>query len=87
MVFVTLHRQRPAVESAIDNQEHRGLDWVHAFGADAFGRVVALSIFNIRRTGPLPRRVTGSSGQSVIPGPPNGGNGDLCPNTGNGSQI
>ena len=58
--FVAMRRQHPAIESAINNLEHRGLDRVRAFGADGFARVVALSIvaFNIHRIGLLLRRKT-----------------------------
>ena len=57
-VFIAMRRQHPAVESAINNLEHRGLDRVRAFGADGFARVVALSIvaFNIHRIGLLLRK-------------------------------
>ncbi len=56
--FVAMRRQQPAVESAINNLEHLGLDRVRAFGADGFARVVALSIvaFNIHRIALLLRR-------------------------------
>ena len=88
-VFVAMRRQHPAIESAINNLEHRGLDRVRAFRPDGFARVVALSIvaFNTHRIGLLLRRLTVPSRQSVIPGPPKGGNGDLCPNAGDGNQI
>ena len=58
--FVAMRRQHPAIESAINNLEHRGLDRVRAFGADGFARVVALSVvaFNIHRIGLLLRRKT-----------------------------
>ena len=58
--FAAMRRQHPAIESAINNLEHRGLDRVRAFGADGFARVVALSIvaFNIHRIGLLLRRKT-----------------------------
>ena len=58
--FVAMRRQHPAIESAINNLEHRGLDRVRAFGADGFARVVALSIvaFNTHRIGLLLRRKT-----------------------------
>ena len=36
-VFVAMRRQHPAIESVINNLEHRGLDRVRAFGADGFG--------------------------------------------------
>lgn len=58
--FVAMRRQHPAVESAINNLEHRGLDRVRAHGAEGFDRVVALSVvaFNIHRIGLLLRRKT-----------------------------
>ena len=57
-VFAAMRRQHPAVESAINNLEHRGLDRVRASGAGGFARVVALSIvaFNIHRIELLLRR-------------------------------
>ena len=56
--FVAARRQHPAVESAIHNLEHRGLDRVRAYGADGFARVVALSVLalNFHRLGLLLRR-------------------------------
>ncbi len=56
--FVEARRQHPAVESAIHNLEHRGLDRVRAYGADGFARAVALSVlaFNLHRLGLLLRR-------------------------------
>ena len=56
--FVAMRRQHPAVESAINNLEHRGLDRVLAYGAEGFARVVALSVvaLNIHRIGLLLRR-------------------------------
>ena len=56
--FVEARRQHPAVESAIHNLEHRGLDRVRAYGADGFARVVALSVLalNLHRLGLLLRR-------------------------------
>ena len=57
-VFVAMRGQHPAVESAINNFEHRGLDRVLAHGATGFARLVALSVvaLNIRRIGLLLRR-------------------------------
>ena len=57
-VFVAMRRQHPAIESAINNLEHRSFDWVRVLRADGFARVVALSIvaFNIHRVGLLLRR-------------------------------
>ena len=56
--FVAMRRQHPAVESAINNLEHRGLDRVLSYGADGFARAVALSVvaFNLHRIGLLLRR-------------------------------
>lgn len=56
--FVAMRRKHPAVESAINNLEHRGLDRVRAHGAGGFERVVGLSVlaFNIHRLGLLIRR-------------------------------
>ena len=56
--FVAMRRQHPAVESAINNLEHRGLDRVLAYGTEGFSRVVALSVvaLNIHRIGLLLRR-------------------------------
>ena len=56
--FVAMRRQHPAVESAINNLGHRGLDRVLAYGVDGFARVVALSVvaFNLHRIGLLLRR-------------------------------
>ncbi len=56
--FVAMRRKHSAVESAINNLEHRGLDRVRARGADGFARTVSLSIaaFNIHRIGLLLRR-------------------------------
>ena len=58
--FVAMRGQHPAVESAINNLEHRGLDRVKAHGAKGFERVVALSVvaFNFHRVGLLLRRKT-----------------------------
>ena len=39
-----MRRQHPAVESAIDNLEHRGLDRVRSKGSERFARTVALSV-------------------------------------------
>ena len=56
--FVALRRKHPAVESAINALEHRGLDRVRDHGAGGFERVVGLSVlaFNIHRLGLLIRR-------------------------------
>ena len=55
---MAMRAQHPAVESAINNLEHRGLDRVLAHGAKGFARVVALSVvaLNIHRIGLLLRR-------------------------------
>ena len=57
-IFTAMRRKHPAVESAINNLEHRGLDRVQAHGADGFARVVALSVvaMNVHRIGLLLRR-------------------------------
>ena len=56
--FAAMRRQHPAVESAINNLEHRGLDRVRAHGTEGFARVVALSMaaLNVHRIGLLLRR-------------------------------
>ena len=56
--FAAMRRKHPAVESAINNLEHRCLDRVRAHGASGFDRVVALSVvaLNIHRIGLLLRR-------------------------------
>ena len=56
--FAAARRQHPAVESATDALEHRGLDRVRAHGADGFERTVALSVLaaNLHRLGRLLRR-------------------------------
>ena len=56
--FAAMRRQHPAVESAINNLGHRGLDRVLACGAEGFARVVALSVvaLNVHRIGLLLRR-------------------------------
>ncbi|MCY4356563.1 MAG: ISNCY family transposase, partial [Gammaproteobacteria bacterium] len=42
--FVEARRQHPAVESAINALDHRGLDRVRTHGALGFARTVALSV-------------------------------------------
>ena len=42
--FVAARRAHPAIESAINGLEHRGLDRVRSHGADGFARTVALSV-------------------------------------------
>jgi len=56
--FAAMRRRHPAVESAINNLEHRGLDRVRARGAEGFARTVALSVvaLNVHRIGLLLRR-------------------------------
>ena len=53
--FAAMRRQHPAVESAINNLEHRGLDRVLAQGPGGFARVVALSVaaMSVHRIGLL----------------------------------
>ena len=52
---VAARRQHPAVESAINNLEHRGLERIRSHGADGFERTVALSVLaaNLHRIGLL----------------------------------
>ena len=56
--FQAARRQHPAVESAINPLEQRGLDRVRTHGAEGFARTVALSIlaFNVHRLGLILRR-------------------------------
>ena len=57
--FAGARRQHPAVESAINALEHRGLDRVRNRGAEGFARAVALSVpaANLHRLGrPLRQR-------------------------------
>lgn len=51
--FVSARRAHPAVESAINALEHRGLDRVRSRGAEGFKRTVALSVLagNLHRLG------------------------------------
>ncbi len=53
--FVAMRRQHPAVESAINNLEHRGLDGILSYSADSFERVTVLAVVacNIHRIGLL----------------------------------
>ena len=55
--FALARQQRPAVESAINNLEQRGLDRVRTHGKAGFARTVALSILaaNVLRVGFLIR--------------------------------
>jgi len=55
--FAAMRRKHPAVESAINNLEHRGLDRVRARGPEGFARTVALSVvaLNVHRIGLLLR--------------------------------
>ena len=56
--FAAARRQHPAVESAINALEHRGLDRVRNRGADGFALAVALSVLaaNLHRLGRLLRQ-------------------------------
>ena len=51
--FAAMRRQHPAVESAINSLEHRGLDRVRTHGIEGFARMVALSVLagNLHRLG------------------------------------
>ena len=55
--FPAMHRQHPAVESAINNLEQRGLGHVRAKGSDGFVQTAALSVvaLNLHRVGRLLR--------------------------------
>ena len=57
--FVAARRAHPAVESAINGLEHRGLDRVRSHGADGFERTVALSVLaaNLHRLGLMLQRL------------------------------
>ena len=56
--FATMRRQHPAVESAINNLEHRGLDRVQSKGRKGFARRVALAVvaLNVHRLGRVLRQ-------------------------------
>ena len=56
--FAAMRRQHPAVESAINALEHRGLDRVRTHGTEGFARMVALSVLagNLHRLGRLLRQ-------------------------------
>ena len=56
--FVAMRRQHPAVESAINNLEHRGLDRVRSKGRKGFARAVALAVvaLNVHRLGRVLRQ-------------------------------
>ena len=58
--FVAMRRQHPAVESAINNLEHRGLDRVRSKGRKGFARTVALAVvaLNVHRLGCVLRQQT-----------------------------
>ena len=53
-----MRRQHPAVESAINNLEHRGIDCVQSKGSEEFARTVALAVvsLNAHRLGRLLRQ-------------------------------
>ena len=56
--FAAMRRQHPAVESAINNLEHRGLDRVRSKGRKGFARSVALAVvaLNVHRLGRVLRQ-------------------------------
>ena len=56
--FAAMRRQHPAVESAINNLEHRGLDRVRSKGREGFTRTVALAVvaLNVHRLGRVLRQ-------------------------------
>ena len=53
-----MRRQHPAVESAINNLEHRGLDRVRSKGPKGFARTVVLAVvaLNVHRLGRVLRQ-------------------------------
>lgn len=57
--FAAARRVHPAIESAINGLEHRGLDRVRSRGRDGFERTVALSVLaaNLHRLGRLLRQL------------------------------
>ena len=56
--FAAMRRQHPAVEPAINNLEHRGLDRVRSKGRKGFARSVALAVvaLNVHRLGRVLRQ-------------------------------
>ncbi len=56
--FVAARRQHPAIESAINNLEHRGLNRVRMHGKEGFACSVALSVVaaNVHRLGLILRK-------------------------------
>ena len=56
--FAAMRRQHPAVESAINNLEHRGLDRVRSKGRKGFAQSVALAVvaLNVHRLGRVMRQ-------------------------------
>ena len=56
--FAAMRRQHPAVESAINNLEYRGLDHVRSKGRKRFARTVALAVvaLNMHRLGRVLRQ-------------------------------
>ena len=56
--FAAMRRQHLAVESAINNLEHRGLDRVRSKGREGFARTVALAVvaLNVHRLGRVLRQ-------------------------------
>ena len=56
--FVAMRRQHSAVESAVNNLEHRGLDRVRSKGREGFARTVALAVvaLNVHRLGRVLRQ-------------------------------
>ena len=57
-IFADMRRQHPAVDSAINNLEHRGLDRVRSKGREGFARSVALAVvaLNVLRLGRVLRQ-------------------------------
>ena len=67
-----MRRQHPAVESAINSLEHRGLDRVRTHGTEGFARMVALSVLagNLHRLGRLLSRTPGNDADDTPPDRP-----------------
>ncbi len=67
-VFRGARQQHPAIESAIRNLEHRGLDRVRSHGVEGFERTVALSVLacNVHRIGRMIRDRAKRPRQSTV---------------------
>ena len=76
--FAAMRRQHPAVESAINNLEHRGLDRVRSKGRRGFARSVALAVvaLNVHRLGRVLRQ---QARNNIVSQPEAGKNEQLFP--------